>query len=287
MKTYVVDPPGTNLAPRLERNRRGRDLVVGDVHGHFATLRHAIDELEVGKGDRLFSLGDLVDRGPDAWQAIDRIEGAPGTRFKLVLRGNHEEMMQKALDVPEHLRWRKSSPYPWDLWAPNGGVWWRGPKATQEAESRWTAALRGLPDCARIDTAHGPVGLVHASPVLARWEDLEAQVLAEEWPGELTRERALWSRVRHGWRQSDLLEDGDGDCHLGPVEGVRAVVTAHTPILKPAWHENVLGIDTGVHIEKRGYGRLTIARIDGREIETSSFDRVAEDAHADTDAKHE
>ena len=47
---------------------------------------------------------------------------------------------------------------------------------------------------------------------------------------------------------------------------------------EPTWHENVLGIDTGVHIAERGYGRLTIARIDGKEIEAESFDRVAEDA---------
>ena len=42
---------------------------------------------------------------------------------------------------------------------------------------------------------------------------------------------------------------------------------------EPTWHENVVGIDTGVHIDERGYGRLTIARIDGKEIETWSFDR--------------
>ena len=44
-------------------------------------------------------------------------------------------------------------------------------------------------------------------------------------------------------------------------------------MLEPTWHENVLGIDTWVHIAERGYGRLTIARIDGKEIEISSFDR--------------
>ena len=36
---------------------------------------------------------------------------------------------------------------------------------------------------------------------------------------------------------------------------------------------NVLGIDTGVHIDHRGYGRLTIAQINGKEIETLSFNR--------------
>ena len=48
------------------------------------------------------------------------------------------------------------------------------------------------------------------------------------------------------------------------------------------WHENVMAIDTGVHIAERGYGRLTVARIDGKEIETRSFDRVAEDADGET-----
>ena len=64
----------------------------------------------------------------------------------------------------------------------------------------------------------------------------------------------------------------------GPVEGVRCVVTGHTPVPEPGWHENVLGIDTGVHIDQRRYGRLTIARIDAKEIETWSSERVAEDA---------
>ena len=77
--------------------------------------------------------------------------------------------------------------------------------------------------------------------------------------------------MRHGYVQREIGENGEE--HLGPVEGVRCVVTGHTPVLEPVWHENVLGIDTGVHIDKRGYSRLTIARIDGKEIETWSFER--------------
>ena len=87
----------------------------------------------------------------------------------------------------------------------------------------------------------------------------------------LTRTRALWSRVRHGYAQREIGETGHE--HLEPVEGVRAVITGHTPVPEPVWHENVLGSDTGVHIDERGYGRLTIARIDRKEIETWSFHR--------------
>ena len=58
----------------------GRDLVVGDVHGHFPTLRHALAELEVGPADRLFSLGDLIDRGAGlrAGAVLDRGDGPLG-----------------------------------------------------------------------------------------------------------------------------------------------------------------------------------------------------------------
>ena len=50
------------------------------------------------------------------------------------------------------------------------------------------------------------------------------------------------------------------DEHLGPVEGVRAVLTGHTPSQEP-------------RCDRPGFGRLTIARVDGKEIETWSFDR--------------
>ena len=77
--------------------------------------------------------------------------------------------------------------------------------------------------------------------------------------------------MRHGYLQREIGETGNE--HLGPVAGVRAVVTGHPPVPEPVWHENVLGIDTGVHIDDRGYGRLTIARIDGEKVETLSFER--------------
>lgn len=42
---------------------------------------------------------------------------------------------------------------------------------------------------------------------------------------------------------------------------------------EPRWHENVLGTRTGLHTDEPEYGRLTIARIDSKEIETWSFAR--------------
>ena len=86
-------------------------------------------------------------------------------------------------------------------------------------------------------------------------------------------DRAGANAPGYGYLRRDIGETGEtGDEYLGPVEGGRCDVTGHTPIPEPGWHENVLGIDTGVHIDEPGYDRLTIARIDGREIETWSFE---------------
>ena len=278
MRTPTFGPPGTNLAPMLERNRRGQDLVVGDVHGHFATLRRALAELEVGDDDRVFSLGDLVDRGPNSWAAKSWIAGPHASeRFHhLTIRGNHEQMMLAGLAVgPRHGRRRLRDVDDWTLWRMNGGDWWETRRPGHSPRA-WMAVLCGLPYCARVKTRSGWVGLVHACPVHGSWHALEEWVKGDEDLSHLTRARALWSRVRHGYVQHELGETGHE--HLGPVEGVRAVVTGHTPVREPVWHENVLDIDTSVHIDERGYGRLTIARIDGKEIETMSFERVAEDA---------
>ena len=130
MRTHTFAPAGTNLSPHLGGNEKGRDLVVGDVHGHFATLRRALDELEVGEHDRVFSLG-IWSTAAESTAAKDWIAGAdPSQRFHLVIRGNHEQMMLEALaegPPPRRRIWDENA---WTLWEMNGGKWW-DPQATE------------------------------------------------------------------------------------------------------------------------------------------------------------
>jgi len=74
-----------------------------------------------------------------------------------------------------------------------------------------------------VETDHGLVGLVYACPVHASWQELEDGIAWNDGASRLTRERALWSRVRHGLVQRKIGETGNE--HLGPVEGVRCVIT--------------------------------------------------------------
>ena len=60
---------------RVNENETGRDFVIGDVHGEYDTLEAMLAELEFHPGrDRLFALGDLIDRGPRSADTLEWME---------------------------------------------------------------------------------------------------------------------------------------------------------------------------------------------------------------------
>jgi serine/threonine protein phosphatase 1 len=74
----------------LPSNRLGRDFVVGDLHGCFDLLDRLLDFVRFDPGcDRLFSVGDLVDRGPDSLRSLEFLESP----WFHAVRGNHEAML--------------------------------------------------------------------------------------------------------------------------------------------------------------------------------------------------
>jgi serine/threonine protein phosphatase 1 len=74
----------------LPQNLRGRDLVVGDLHGHRSLLEKELDRLAFDPAlDRVLSVGDLINRGPASLETLSLIEEP---WFYAVL-GNHELML--------------------------------------------------------------------------------------------------------------------------------------------------------------------------------------------------
>jgi serine/threonine protein phosphatase 1 len=75
---------------QLIKNRQGRDLVVGDLHGHRSLFDRELDRIGFDpQRDRVLSVGDLIDRGPESVAALALIEEP---WFHAVL-GNHELML--------------------------------------------------------------------------------------------------------------------------------------------------------------------------------------------------
>ena len=75
---------------RFARNAAGRDFVVGDIHGMFPALRELLARAGFDEEcDRLFSVGDLIDRGPRSREALEWL----AQPWFHAVRGNHEQLL--------------------------------------------------------------------------------------------------------------------------------------------------------------------------------------------------
>lgn len=94
-----------------------KTYAVGDIHGRFDLLCKAIDMIEADAGDdggTFITLGDMIDRGPNAAGVIELLmRGPQKPNWKWVhIQGNHEAMMLECLRNPHKLKW----------WLRNGGT---------------------------------------------------------------------------------------------------------------------------------------------------------------------
>lgn len=218
------------IVKRFALNTTGRDLIVGDIHGHFTKLRAALDEIGFNpERDRLFSVGDLVDRGPECDQAIEWLH----LPWFHAVQGNHEDMA---------IRWPNGHMDPYN-YAANGGGW--NISNPPDVQAEIAAALGALPIAIELQTADGLVGIVHAECPTQAWADFTG-ALGTGWvrshDGELKQskrevdhliDQAQWSRRR----VENMLDDH--------IAGVRAVVVGHTPMESWTSLGNTIYIDTG------------------------------------------
>lgn len=72
---------------------------IGDIHGGVHTFRALLDRLDLQKSDRLYLLGDYIDRGPDSKGVLDIILDLMESGFDLrPVRGNHEDMLLETVN---------------------------------------------------------------------------------------------------------------------------------------------------------------------------------------------
>lgn len=210
----------------------GRDFAVGDIHGHFTLLQQALDKVGFDpETDRLFSVGDLVDRGPECRQVLDWL----AKPWFHPVRGNHDDYVCRfdTCDV--------------DNWVYNGGAWFAALNWDEQRE--FAAQFRELPIAIEVETDEGLVGLVHADCPFPSWFDLQFQL--ESLTGQnlkLVKNACMWSRSR--------FEFGDA----AGVKDVRAVVCGHTPVKAPVVLGNVYHIDTAGWMPERG-GYFTLLNL--------------------------
>ena len=221
---------------------RGRDLVVGDVHGCFRTLNRALTELRFDPAsDRLFGVGDLVDRGPHSAEALVWVE----SRFEAVVMGNHERQLLYWFDPHR----RRSS-----LRRPD---WLRRVPRTQHR--RWRAALARMPVAVTIETAYGAVGLVHADVPNRDWTVATSML-----------EAGAPDHVDIALLGIDASEEEVRRHRSWPVAGLRALVHGHFVVDEMELVSNRWNIDTGATFA--GRDRLTLLHVNARRLRPWTFD---------------
>jgi serine/threonine protein phosphatase 1 len=205
----------------LPRNTKGRDFIVGDIHGAFSLLEKALEEADFDpEKDRVISVGDLIDRGPEPLRCLEFLKQP----WFFAVRGNHEDMFldmcsggkldreAAAGNIRNGMGWALSQP----------------PEKLRELE----AAFRALPVAIEIDTVRGTVGIVHAEVTAGlTWQDFTQKLREDD---AATLETALWGRGR--------IKRGDES----GVEGIGRVFLGHTPQAgAPTRLGNCYYIDTG------------------------------------------
>ncbi len=204
---------------RFPINTAGRDLAVGDIHGNFSKLQQELVAIGFDPTrDRLFSAGDLVDRGPECEDVIKWLNMS----WFHPVRGNHDDYVCRydTCDIGN--------------WLHNGGSWFVGlPRLEQE---NYAVMFRELPIAIEVETSHGLVGIVHADCPFESWHELQFELEGGSGDAKrlkLVQNTCMWSRSR--------IEQG----YVGGVKDVRAVVVGHTPLRQAAVLGNVFHIDTG------------------------------------------
>ncbi|MBN8431570.1 metallophosphoesterase [Microbulbifer salipaludis] len=164
-----------SLFLKIDRNLTGRDFVVGDVHGHLQQLLTQLQEVTFDTSlDRLFFLGDLVDRGPDSEALLAMIDQQ--TFFSVA--GNHEAMMIAGFENPETAARHRA----------NGGEWfYMLPRAQRQ---HLVSQVRRWPWAIELDTGRQCIGLVHANVIGGSWPrtQLALTAIEEAWSADISLE---------------------------------------------------------------------------------------------------
>ncbi|KXS54398.1 MAG: metallophosphoesterase [Marinobacter sp. T13-3] len=195
------------MAPKLlahqtiTPNPTGTDWVCGDVHGHLAVLQTQLEQVGFQHGvDRLFLLGDLIDRGPASETTLDWALSTDGV-FSVL--GNHELLFLARSQSPAYREKHRQI----------GGAW---------ADSLSFGTYRRLAErCANecplsmtVDCGHHQVGLVHAQSPVDDWAQIQEAAYSEQLAIDCTWPWDRAQRPEHSIANISMVVSG----HIGTSE---------------------------------------------------------------------
>lgn len=206
---------------KVPANERGRDYVVGDIHGCLDELISLLAHARFNpKRDHLFSVGDLIDRGPKSAEALDLLEKP----WFFAVRGNHEQMLIDHWSSPA------SNPAYDTSWLDH---------VHADSIAYYKSLLDSLPHVLKIGQAPNAFYIMHAE----LWDQttLITEKMIDNFAFINSRQalaKVLWSRhiITNHWREPGrLFQD----------ESISRIFCGHTIVQTPTAIEQSIYIDTG------------------------------------------
>ena len=235
-----MDSVLVNSVQHHSANASGRDFVVGDLHGCVDALRYLLRQIAFDPArDRLFSVGDLVDRGEQSEQALALL----GKPWFFAVLGNHEDTLCAVAEGRLRRQW----------WYGIGGTW--AAELPDERLQHYAEQLRTLPLARVVGSGKERFNILHAE-----FFGADAELDAGNFSAE-TRQRLLWGRD---------LALGNGD--PGRQRGLSLTYCGHTPMRDIQQIGSQVFIDTGAFgpggkltiVEPRALRRWSISTEEAR-----------------------
>lgn len=219
------------LIRRFQLNRAGRDFAVGDIHGMYSLLEKKLAQIEFDPAcDRLFSVGDLVNRGPESTRVLAFLSQP----WFHAIKGNHEDIVLRAETGAEYQ----------DILRRLKAFWLNELPAPKRHRVR--EAFRRLPFAFELETKAGLIGMVHAECPFDSWQEMK-QALFNPAANARLQEKLMWARRRFAALDSTR------------IEGVDALVVGHNIVEEMMVLGNTYYIDTGAFLQ---YGQHDLTLLD-------------------------
>ena len=113
------------------------NFCVSDLHGcynHWKQIQKFCKD-----SDRIFVLGDCIDRGPEPLDTLKSVLNDPRA---VLIKGNHEQMFQNVLEEEQNFGIPCES---WDIWSQNGGIITYDHWQMDGRKFEWISVLKHLP----------------------------------------------------------------------------------------------------------------------------------------------
>lgn len=242
----------------IPKNKVGRDFVIGDIHAHKKKFLRALASVNFDESkDRLFAIGDLIDRGRQPLFILNLLYEKDWF-FSII--GNHEQQIFNRFEFPITKPMYTSSVKTQldavKLHNFNGGKWFS--KLRESAQNNIYELLKQQPYAMTLETEQGNIGLVHAevpdsleswTEMLGRLEKDDKKIIEDMiWGRDAIAEFYDYHRHRKWGNEAPVADRW--------IQDIELTVHGHTGVIEPQVHGNQLWIDTG-----QVTGNLTILEV--------------------------